>query len=227
MKDFLSVPQYTLEEMVAARCLAMNLPMHRVASISGVVSDRIKQLLQEQNFLEIVAEMRTDLVVGRDPVRQTIRTLAEDKILEILSSNYREVGTREKAIIAKVALSVLSEQEKEQVETNNIVNNVLVTEDALGVLARHLAQIGEKQKISDIEKKVPLRKLSEMYACAPDTERGVLNYDSDTGEYQCHICGVWAEDFERHIDSHNITIEEYEEIFEVKIDGDKKDGYKS
>lgn len=207
---------FTIEELEAAYYLSMNVPPKNITQITGVPQERVKELLKDDRFKSEIANARISIATKQQAIRSAIHDLAQEKLLNILSQDYASASESERREIARTARFASVIEEPERNATSNITNNLVVVEDGMKVLAKHIARLqGGYSDPEEIEHDYSISRVAATYSCAPGTTRGMHNYDSESGDYQCHICGKWYYDFEEHVQEHGISMDEYREIFEI------------
>jgi translation elongation factor EF-1beta len=206
--------RFTIEELEAAHYIAMGLPVKNVCLITGIAKERLKELQKNDAFLSEIASARVNIATGLSAIKSAIVGLSAEKILDILSQDYNTVGENERREIARTARFAIG-LDSAPTQNQGVTNNLIVAEDGVKVLARHIALLQGQDFSGDIENEFSIQSVAETYSCAPGTAKGILNYDPETDEFQCHICGGWIKDIDRHSLDHGLDYADYKRIFDI------------
>jgi hypothetical protein len=205
---------FTIEELEAAYYLSMSVPVKKVEKATGVSQSRLNELLKIERFKSEIASARVAAVTRQNAMRDVIQDLAQTKLFDILAQDYDKVGEAERREIARTARFAASLETPDHGMSSVVNNNLIVAEDGLQVLAKHIARLQDGYVDPDeIAKEYSISSVASTYSCAPGTTHGLANYDSESGEYQCHICGHWYAEFEEHVEEHGLSYESYKGIF--------------
>lgn len=211
------VRELTNIEQEVAGLAVFNVPPEIIAKRTGQPISVIRSMLNSDHIQAEIALLRARNAALGDNRLADLNNLAIERLFDILSIDYEYASYADKREIARTARFVVEmhlENGANQSQQLNQINNVVISDGSLETIARYLS-VAQKTIPDDIINQYHLDSVAYTLSCSPGTEKGVVNYDPDYNTYQCHICGDWYSDLYGHIVVHNITAEQYKNIFEI------------
>lgn len=218
-KDIVSLfPELSRAQIKVARMLAAKVSVATAASSVGVAVSLVSGWLEDSAFSAAVEYIsRTSSLISELKNEATI--LSWMLIVDALSKDIEQVPNSSKVEMLKIARSIVAQPDQPQGNTNVGTVQMYVSGGSVDAIARRVSELQSESIIAAAENvsgDYDIVSVDAQYSVHPETDIGTINFDEDTGRYQCHVCGKWVLDLTDHAnDVHGMKREKYNELFGV------------
>jgi len=179
----------------------------------------VEKWLRMQDFREAALRMQQSSNTWHAEARSRMKFLATQKIEEILAQDYVMSSDKERREIARTARFIIEEDDAMAGlgAGNTFVNapQLNITDSSVDLIAQQIRRL-EANDSQDLTKKWDIFETPRVHALHMETDYGVINYDSETNEFQCHACGEWFVDLYSHaLKKHSMSEREYNLAFRI------------
>lgn len=212
----------TDKQVRAAEYLAHGASIQQTARLVKVTAVTIRNWLAENaEFSTAVALANHRITSWRANEVKRLSMLAFERLEEILDQKYTEAIGDDRKEIARTArfmAELSAPNESSATQTNNLfAAQVHISDPSADIIARRIKEMElEGAGRPELSTTYAIKETPRSFVCHPDTDYGVLNYNTEELTFQCHICGKWFIDVYAHAESmHGLLKIEYKETFGI------------